>query len=122
MKQKEYDVDNEPVFPICGTCNARKDSKPDSSLLLSDEKICSKILHCGKSNIETCRKLEQRCDYLYDIKSGIRAELDHLKGLGIVYMKVSCDECRDFSYNEYCGHCGGYRVLNIPLSDYKGEK
>ena len=24
-EQKEYDVDNEPVFPVCGTCNARKE-------------------------------------------------------------------------------------------------
>jgi hypothetical protein len=23
-EHKEYDIDNEPVFPICGTCNARK--------------------------------------------------------------------------------------------------
>ena len=25
VSEKEYDVDNEPVFPVCGTCNAQKD-------------------------------------------------------------------------------------------------
>lgn len=107
--------------------------KEQSNLMLSDEEICSKILHCGKSNIETCRKLEQRCDYLYDIKSGIRAELDHLAGLGIVYVKVQKDcpmdgesmmplsICREVHSNicsQYSQCANGYTY--IPLSDYKG--
>ena len=36
-EHKEYDIDNEPVFPICGTCNARKSNL--SKLMLTSEQL-----------------------------------------------------------------------------------
>ena len=113
VSEKEYDVDNEPVFPVCGTCNAQK----DAYLLLPPEKIRD-ILQTGGTPF----------DFSMEIA---RAELDHLAKLRIVYVKETenVDKC---SYNGE-GHCtatspddcedrdGCESYINIkyiPLSDY----
>lgn len=94
VSEKEYDVDNEPVFPVCGTCNAQK----DAYLLLPPEKIRD-ILQTGGTPF----------DFSMEIA---RAELDHLAKLGIVYVEKP--------YNRELG--GIQSVSFIPLSEYmKGE-
>ena len=105
---EEQKVDNEPTFPICGTCNAQK----DAYLLLPPEKIRD-ILQTGGTPF----------DFSMEIA---RAELDHLAKLGIVYVKKECPyilsncqgggRCPDEFKWDGC-------VKSIPLSDYlKGEK
>ncbi|NLZ73995.1 MAG: hypothetical protein GX905_09335 [Bacteroidales bacterium] len=103
VSEKEYDVDNEPVFPVCGTCNARK----DGYLLLPPEKIRD-ILQTGGTPF----------DFSMEIA---RAELDHLAKLGIIYVKKECPyilsdcqgggRCPDEFKWDGC-------VRHIPLSDY----
>ena len=46
-EHKEYDIDNEPVFPICGTCNARKSNL--SKLMLPKSEL-DDILQTGGTN------------------------------------------------------------------------
>ena len=115
VSEKEYDVDNEPVFPVCGTCNAQK----DAYLLLPPEKIRD-ILQTGGTPF----------DFSMEIA---RAELDHLAKLGIIYVKeeIICKESNKSGkcwidgedIEKVCGNDGTcvYRKY-VSLSEYMEVK
>ena len=114
----KYDVDNEPVFPVCGTCNARKEQSNLSKLMMGDEEI-------REVNPEICACTIQGCRNIAE------AQLNHLAkpDMGI-YKKISttCPTCGGGGFGKYlepCNHCKGEGdfVKYIPLSDYlKGER
>jgi hypothetical protein len=123
-KQK---ADNEPVFPVCGTCNAQKDAnacdtqgnlggtkEPKPNLMLSDEEI-RELIRVGLSKDWVVMEYS---------KLLLQNELDHLaKPEFNIYVKVktACEMMEELTGD--CGECvlpckNGY----IPLADYmKGE-
>jgi hypothetical protein len=135
-------ADEEPVFPVCGTCNARKDAnacdtqgnliqysisgstkEPKPNLLLSDEEI-RELIRVGLSKDWVVMEYS---------KLLLQNELDHLAKLGIVYVKeeIICKESNKSGkcwidgedIEKVCGNDGTcvYREY-IPLADYmKGE-
>lgn len=126
---EQKQADEEPVFPICGTCNAQKDSKPDSSLLLPEMKAVEKAIELQKYSEDEGYVL-MPADYY---RAGMVAELDHLAKLGIVYAKVEieCPQCKGEGYEcwldeggnhqgKTCVYCKSVKkiVKYISLSDY----
>jgi hypothetical protein len=120
VPEKNYDVDKEPLFPVCGDCKKESNhqGKP-ANLLLSDEEICKKS--CGNRDNPksiTCTDDERRyCGVFKANKKGIKDELDHLVELGIVYIYIKPFPLEDYSL----GVLRNYGLA--PLADYlKGEK
>jgi hypothetical protein len=139
FEQGKYDVGNEPVFPICGTCNIQKEqdltkgelkfynTKPDS-LMLSEMKAVEKAIELQKYSEDEGYVL-MPADYY---RAGMVAELDHLaKPEMELYKKVEVickhyNKALDKKYDGLlvCDHCHKVckEIKYIPLSDYiKGE-
>lgn len=130
---EEYDVDNEPTFPICGTCNYIKDKNLEQSNLMLSDVEKQKYIHKSKVSYGDITVDEE----IVDVDGLLKAELDHLKGLGIVYVRVEieCPQCRGEGYECWLDEGGNHQgrtcvycksdkkiIKYIPLSDYKGEK
>jgi hypothetical protein len=121
---EEQKADNEPTFPICGTCNARKEQSNLSKLMLTSEQLNEVVWRYTDKENQT---------YALGtiIKEIAKAQISHLAkpDMGI-YKKISttCPTCGGGGFGKYlepCNHCKGEGdfVKYIPLSDYlKGEK
>jgi hypothetical protein len=143
VSEKEYDVDNEPVFPVCGTCNARKEQpvyvenmpvintpplnkQPNLSKLLMDKEQISKL--------KIKYHPEASADVMFeDLINGIQiALLNHLAKLGNIYVKVEriCDCCNGKGNHKIngseivCSGClgSGMDYDYSPFADYLKEE
>ncbi len=103
----------------------------DISLLLSDEEIKKLIDRCVDIDNASMAYGNDRLELDDIIKMGIRAELDHLCELGIVFVKIErvCNFCdngiADTELGElHCPMCKGTGKVDeyIPLQKYREQK
>lgn len=111
---EEYDVDNEPTFPICGTCNYIKDKNLEQSNLMLSDVEKQKYIHKSKVSYGDITVDEE----IVDVDGLLKAELKHLEKLGIVYVSRVCTNCNDSGCA--CDKCWD-GVQFIPFSEYRKE-